>query len=154
MIRLRRAVEDDCDLVYQWRNDKLIRKNSLSDAAIPYSKHVEWFLNSLVRKDRVILLAYENELAVGVLRFDFFIEDGDIAEVSIYVSPGLWGQGIGKRMLVAGEQWLRDNMPVRHVVAKVKPANEASLKMFQSCGFEVDHMFFKKSIAGDEGQDL
>jgi phosphinothricin acetyltransferase len=59
-----------------------------------------------------------------------------VAEVSVYVAPSAWGQGIGKRLL----QTLVDSSEAEGIwtlQAGIFPENEASVKLHERCGFRV-----------------
>ena len=59
-----------------------------------------------------------------------------VAEVSVYVAPSAWGQGIGKQLL----QTLVDSSEAEGIwtlQAGIFPENEASVKLHERCGFRV-----------------
>jgi phosphinothricin acetyltransferase len=59
-----------------------------------------------------------------------------VAEVSVYVAPAAWGQGVGKRLL----QTLVDSSEAEDIwtlQAGIFPENEASVKLHERCGFRV-----------------
>lgn len=59
-----------------------------------------------------------------------------VAEVSVYVAPSAWGQGVGKRLL----QTLVDCSEAEGIwtlQAGIFPENEASVKLHQKLGFRV-----------------
>ena len=59
-----------------------------------------------------------------------------VAEVSVYVAPVVWGQGVGKRLL----QTLVDCSEAQGIwtlQAGIFPENEVSVKLHVKCGFRV-----------------
>ncbi|WP_420642629.1 GNAT family N-acetyltransferase [Candidatus Leptofilum sp.] len=59
-----------------------------------------------------------------------------VAEVSVYVAPTVWGQGVGKRLLQA----LVDSSEAAGIwmlQASIFPENEASVKLHEKCGFRI-----------------
>ncbi len=59
-----------------------------------------------------------------------------VGEVSVYVAPSAWGQGIGKRLLQAlVESSEAEGMWT--LQAGIFPENEASVKLHERCGFRV-----------------
>ncbi len=59
-----------------------------------------------------------------------------VAEVSVYVAPSAWGQGVGKQLL----QTLVDSSETEGIwtlQAGIFPENEASVKLHEKCGFRV-----------------
>ena len=59
-----------------------------------------------------------------------------VAEVSVYVAPAAWGQGVGKRLLqTLVERSEADG--IWTLQAGIFPENEASVKLHERCGFRV-----------------
>lgn len=50
--RLRKANENDCDLLYRFRNDPLVREMSFHTEEIHYTVHQEFFEKLLADRDR------------------------------------------------------------------------------------------------------
>ena len=44
---LRRATLEDCEILYEWRNDELVRKNSFCQEYIEQEEHIKWLRNFL-----------------------------------------------------------------------------------------------------------
>ena len=144
MITFRKAREEDCKDIFQWRNHPKVRKYFFDSREITYSEHKKWFEKSLKRDDRIILLAYDDSQAVGVIRFDFLKSEPLKAEIDIYVDPEFQKQGLGKEILIEGENWLKKNTQIKTLLSKVKEDNQASVKIFRYCGFKPKYIFFEK----------
>ena len=137
-LKIRLATENDVNLIYHWRNDPSTRKYFFDDSEIEKSNHEKWYLESLVIPSRHILIAEYIECPVGVVRFDV---KGNIAEVDIYTSPGSRQQGAGTIVLEAAINWVKKNLKnVEKVVAKVKPQNVPSLRVFEKNNFKHDYI--------------
>jgi len=145
-LQLRRAQSVDSGAIFAWRNHPDTRRYALDAGDIDREAHERWF--AAVREDRnhELLIAEREGQPVGVLRYD--IEAGR-GVVSIYLVPGLTGQGWGKRLLLAGERWLREERPdVRLCEAKIRAENAASLAVFQAVGYQPDLIMHRKKIYG------
>ena len=59
-------------------------------------------------------------------------------DIRIAVSPLFQNQGVGKFML---NTFLEDNKKIQ---AKIKIQNEASLRLFESCGFEKKYYILER----------
>jgi UDP-4-amino-4,6-dideoxy-N-acetyl-beta-L-altrosamine N-acetyltransferase len=149
MITLKEATEDDCHTLFQWRNHPKVREYFFDDRLISYHEHKKWFHNSLQRDDRLIFVAHLDGKPVGVIRFDMVKPEMRVAEIDIYVAPQRQGQGLGKKILAEGEDWVRERTRVRSLVARVIEENQASVKMFKSCGFISKYVFLEKEIIRD-----
>jgi RimJ/RimL family protein N-acetyltransferase len=71
---------------------------------------------------------------LGQVRFD---RAGNAAEIDIAVSPAMRGKGIGTLMLKKGCQSYFERCNVDRLVAEIKSDNEASRRVFEKAGFEV-----------------
>lgn len=146
-ISLRRATTGDSASLHAWRNHPDTRRLSFDPAAIEWETHERWLAKALADPDRELLIAESAGAALGVLRYD--IAAGR-AVVSIYLVPGLAGQGWGVRLLLAGETWLRrERCEVRWLDAEVSAGNLASTHAFQASGFVPSLTRFTKDIHGN-----
>ena len=144
-IRLRLAEKADCRLIFEWRNHPRVRRFFFDPGVIPFEDHEQWFLDSLNRSDRVIFVAQEGDIPFGVIRFDMDAQRKS-AEVDIYIDPHRQGQGLGTRLLDAGEQWIAENTNVEVLRARVMAENEASARMFEKCGFQPEFIQLVKAL--------
>ena len=134
LIRLRPAAPADRDDLFAWRNHPSVRKYSRDAGEIPYAAHCRWFARALDDAARHVLVAEVGKRALGVLRFD---EDraGQTAEISIYLTPDMQGQGWGDALLLAGIDWCRAHLELRGLTAEILPGNERSATIFARAGF-------------------
>lgn len=143
-IKLRPATAEDSAAIFSWRNDPVTRRYALDPSEFDRDSHEKWFANVLSDSNRELLIAEHDEQPIGVLRYD--IEAG-LATASVYLVPGLAGQGWGKCLLLAGEQWLqKERSDVRVCQAEVSADNDASLALFRSMGFVPYRSTFRKVI--------
>lgn len=146
MVNLRKAVLEDCQTVFKWRNHPKIREYFFDNRGLSYDEHRRWFEESLERGGRAILLALEGDRPVGVIRFDLDRFGPDTAEIDIYVSPENQGRGLGKAILSEGMAWIKKNSAVKRAFARVKRENKASIGMFRGCGFEESYVVFSREV--------
>lgn len=141
---LRKAAKEDVVSIFHLRNHPLVRINSFSTDELTFVDHQFWFYQSLKNIDRQILVAKNlyNKL-IGVVRFDFFQH---YAEVSIYIDPEEHGKGYGFKVLNKALQWISKNSRCQYVIAKVKPENIASHKLFLKAGFVEKQTHYEKIL--------
>lgn len=133
-IYLRDATYEDKDLLYEWANDEDVRKNSFSTGSISYDEHCIWFDNMMKNESIVQWILQEDDKPVGQIRITI---NGSEGSIGYSVSADRRGVGLGKIMLNLAIEKLSEDYPVvKKLVAKVKPENIASLKVFQNNGFE------------------
>lgn len=146
-IDLRRARKEDCDIIFSWRNHPDIRRHFFEPREIPYAEHKAWFEASLEREDRILLVGWQSDQPVGVIRFDFLDGGWEKAEIDIYVAPKWHGRGLGACMLNEGVRWVTQRTKAMTLVAKVKEENVASVATFRKSGFELKYLLFEKEIS-------
>ena len=130
----RRATRDDALLLWQWANDAETRRQSFTEAPIPYADHVQWLERRLASDATRLWIFSDAAGAVGQVRVE---RTGDDAEINIAVAPERRGRGLGTAMLRGALDAVRaewgDAVRPR---AQVFERNAASLRMFRRCGFQ------------------
>ncbi|MCM1258679.1 MAG: GNAT family N-acetyltransferase [Roseburia sp.] len=130
---LRDAEEFDMDLLFQWVNDKEVRKSSFQTKDITYEEHQKWFMDMLHREDARQYIYVLDEEPVGQIRIRLA---GEEAEISYSIAPKYRCMGYGKRMISALKRAVQGEYPdIKRLVAQVKPENVASQKVFLDCGY-------------------
>lgn len=137
MIYLRESTTDDMDLLYKWANDPDVRKNSFNMDPIPYESHVSWF--NRIMEDPTVLqyILMDDVIPVGQIRLNV---DGGNAEIGYSIGSEFRGKGYGHRILQLMAEKIAAECPqISTLVAKVKPDNIASNKLFESEGYEMKY---------------
>jgi spore coat polysaccharide biosynthesis predicted glycosyltransferase SpsG/GNAT superfamily N-acetyltransferase len=131
---VRRATMADARRLMDWRNDPATRAVSRRSAEVTWEDHVAWLKSSMLRDDRLLLVAEDGHGPVGTVRWDR-VADHEW-EVSITVAPPRRGQGLARRLLAAGEQCLSEvaGGPV-WCLAAVHVSNPASRRLFTGSGY-------------------
>lgn len=138
-LRMRRATVEDAVSLWSWRNAPEVRASALHPEEIHWTDHQAWLGRVLADDTRDLLIAERCDgwggwQPVGVVRYDV---SHDQAEVSIYLCPGLAGQGWGRRVLREGEHWLRMARPaLRQLTAVVRQDNPASRRLFIGAAYQ------------------
>lgn len=143
-ISIRRAGNDDCDSMCEWRNADETRRYIFDDKPIPLETHRIWFHNSLKNPDRMLLIGEIDNKPVGVLRYDFSENE---ALISVYLVPGGQGQGVGSQLIRCGSLWLKEHCPnIKAINAEIFKENVASLRAFESAGYKEYHAIYKEKL--------
>ena len=135
LLKLRKVRQEDCELLWKWANDPIVRTASFSSEAIAWEDHLGWFNNKLNSPSCYHFIAF-NDLGepIGQIRFD--IDEQLQSIVSISLAGNQRNQGYGKLMLQMAIAKLCQHISVTHIQALIKPDNVASIKLFESVGFE------------------
>ena len=133
-IDIRAADRSDCKDVYAWRFDIVSRTMSFNSNIPSYEEHFQWFNSSLNNTDRKMYIGEIASTKIGVCRFDHDSKS-EVVEVSININPKCRGRGYGKRLLTSSIRAFQE-VYKGEFLAKIKPENLASLKIFKSVGFQ------------------
>ena len=133
-IKIRLATISDSKSLFNWRSDEISRAMFFNESSPSIEEHNIWLEKFLSNVDCTLYIGELGDEKIGMCRFDFK-QSKRLAEVSINVSPTSRGRGLGKKLLFESiECYLGKNK--HNLLAKVKPNNLASLKIFDSVGFE------------------
>jgi len=145
-VRLRPATNDDAECLYQWVNrpDSLANKLKTHDP-ISHDSHCAWFRESQVSADTGIWIAECDGAAVGQVRLD---HRDRALEVDIYVDQQARGKGIALAMLDAARVCAATRWPETPLVARIRPDNWASRRLFAKAGYgsvtvAPDHLIYR-----------
>ena len=127
---LRPVSTGDCWFLYELSHDPSVRANSLSPYPPKWEDHKKW-LTSLVESSEKIgfVIEYHGE-SVGLVRAE---REQNHVKMSIAVRSGWRGIGLGTFGITKmAERAKTFGVPLR---AEVKMDNDASLRLFERCGF-------------------
>lgn len=133
MIYLRRCNLEDCDILYEWSNDKIVRQNAFNTSHILYSDHINWFTKSLESSKRIIFICMIDAIPVGMIRID--IENSE-AMISYLIDKKYRGRGIGTYMVKLLQETIEGDMGIDRLIGLVKKDNIASCKVFEKLGYD------------------
>jgi UDP-2,4-diacetamido-2,4,6-trideoxy-beta-L-altropyranose hydrolase len=132
-LELRRAVASDCEVFWEWANDPEARAASFRNHAISWEGHKAWFQDKLADPKAVLYTAANGGGApVGHVRYQI---EGKRAVLSINLDARFRGCGWGGKMLAAATERFFRESEVEVIDAYVKPANQASMKLFAGASF-------------------
>lgn len=144
-ISVRQATSADSDMLLVWRNHEAVRAVSRNPDVVSAEAHQAWFAAVMADDARSLLVGERDSVPIGCIRFD---EIGpDAAEVSIYLSSDVFGMGLGRSLLSAGEAWMAKNRPhIARIHAEVLGGNTASTSLFERAGYAPDSYRFSKGL--------
>jgi len=129
----RRAVEQDCSLLWEWANDPQVRDQSFTQTPISWDDHVKWFQARLAAPACAIFVVLdESQRPVAQVRFE--VQENGEAVIDVSVAAAHRGFGLGASVLREACAAFGRESGARPV-AYVKPGNVASLRAFERAGF-------------------
>ena len=157
---MRIATEDDLNDIVGIYNSTISTRQSTADTSeVSVKSRLEWFRQHDPQKRP--LLVHENKgKVVGWVSFQSFYGRpayDHTAEISIYISPGQRGKGLGRSLLEESLE-LTKKLNIKTVVCFIFSHNATSIKLFKSFGFkewgvlpgvaEMDGIEYSLSIIG------
>ncbi|MFA5412008.1 MAG: GNAT family N-acetyltransferase [Candidatus Micrarchaeia archaeon] len=139
-VSLRKAGEADVKQIFGWINEPSTREQSFSQKPVSLEEHVAYWNSRLKDGKNHSFIIHSGKEQVGLLRMDK--RDGAY-EVSILISEGHRGKGLATEALKAAIGMCKE-LGIRKLIAKVKPSNGASMKLFEDCGFQPAHVLFER----------
>ena len=98
-VTLRRATEEDAELLLAWQSYPQTRKYARNPAIPSAAEHSAWLLDRLGRGTCILNLIMWGRIPCGVLRLDRLSGDRSGYEVSVLTVPELQGRGIAREAL-------------------------------------------------------
>lgn len=136
VVRLRPAVDEDAPLLFDWANEKEVRRNRLSGSEpLEWLGHCEWLRRRIDRlePEDVFIAIYGDDCPVGVGRILMRPENND-GLISVLVDAGARRSGVGYQIikLLVSKIKKAGRVPV----ARVLTSNVSSQLLFAGCGFQ------------------
>jgi len=134
-ILFRFATPSDADRLLRWRNDPVTREAAFSSDEVTLEEHRAWLARTLKNPQRLLLIGMTRSFAaLCQVRFDRS-DDGRSAEISITIAPEARGKGYGSSAIAGAVGAYLANFDVKHIIARVKPSNPTSRRVFERAGF-------------------
>jgi UDP-2,4-diacetamido-2,4,6-trideoxy-beta-L-altropyranose hydrolase len=134
-VSLRAAVPEDCEQIFQWRNDPWIVALGARGTAVDIDEHTGWFKQVIVDTDRQLhVVCLDTGDEAGVTRVDLI--DPERAMLTIYLMQKFTGAGRGVEAIriasiLAFEAW----PSLEAIHASILSSNERSIVAFRKAGF-------------------
>jgi UDP-2,4-diacetamido-2,4,6-trideoxy-beta-L-altropyranose hydrolase len=143
-LKLRRAVEADCKIVWEWSNEPEVRSISFSTDNIPWETHKKWFFFQITDPNCIFLIASNGDgNLIGQIRYD--IRESD-AVISVSIDKEYRGLGYGQEIIALGCETMFTQLPIKTINAYIKENNIRSICVFTRAGF------INKGITINQGQ--
>jgi len=129
---LRRAVEKDGPLLFDWINDPAVRQWSFNKDIITLDEHKAWF-NSKVNNGNVLIWIFEYENApAGMVRLE---KEDDNVNLNYLIASHSRGKGLASNMLKMATVEVEGYWENINIFAYTLSDNIASIKSLKRAGF-------------------
>ena len=140
---IRRAILEDKDILYNWINDKSVRRVSFNKNLIPYKIHKTWFKKKMNDKNVLIYILDYKGIPVGMIRFE---KKNNIVMLSYLISKNYRGKKLGKQILLMGLDQINNLWEPKYIYAETVPINISSIRSLEGAGFSLKKTFDKKLL--------
>lgn len=132
-VALRPATLQDCQTVWEWRNEQATRDASFNTRYIPYEEHKSWFVYKLTDPhSRIFIVENTQGRDVGYIRCDLINQE---ATISVSIDSSERRKGYGTAAIRSASELLLGAEPVHRVIAHIRRDNPASMAAFERAGF-------------------
>jgi len=132
-IKFREAVENDCELLWKWRNDDETRKFSFNEKFIPLDEHKNWFYDVLNNPNtKIYIVLNEKNKPIGQIRLNL---NNNEAEINISIDREERGRGYGTEALKLISEIGFYNLKLNKLIGYIKENNKKSIYAFEKSGF-------------------
>lgn len=144
-----RPVElSDAMQLFQWRNEKATRANSLHGEELVYEDHVRWLKSVLgTAKAQYFFILMTGVVPIGQIRLSV---ENHMALISYSIDVTHRGCGYGRMILQMAEDKLREQRVHLTLIGYVKEENIASQRAFASLHYrescENDLLRYEKNV--------
>lgn len=140
-ITLRAVEPSDAELLYTWENNQALWPVSFTQ--VPFSRFIlEEFVNAAYqdiytnKQLRLMVDSKETHKTIGIV--DLFEFDPQHARcgVGIYIHESYRGKGSAHECITLLKEYCFGTLHLKQIFANVNQSNDASLGLFEKCGFE------------------
>lgn len=133
-LALRLATSKDCQLLWKWSNEPVVRAASFNTEPISWEEHIKWFNSKLNNPAWYCYILYnEKGLPIGQVRVDTM---GYEAEISISISSDFHSHGYGAEAIHLASMQLFRETAVKRINAYIKSENTASIIAFTKANYK------------------
>lgn len=144
-LNLRRTVDSDCEVFWDWANDPEARAASFRPEAISWEEHAKWFHAKMADPNAILYTATNKSGGrVGEVRYQI---EGKCAQLSISVDKRYRGLGMGQILLTLATEKVFQDSAIECIDAYVKATNTPSQRLFIGAAF---HRLSSESIEGQQ----
>jgi RimJ/RimL family protein N-acetyltransferase len=146
---LKKAEEKDLNLLYDWRNESEVRKNSLNTDLINYNNHITWFNNKINSDNCDIYIYYVNNVPVGQVRLEYLF---DTTIINYSIDINYRGKGYGNKIIILAESIIiNQTANIKYIEATIKKNNIPSIAIFDKLGYTLintdeDCNYYRKEL--------
>lgn len=138
----------DVKIFFNWRNDRLVRKNSRRKKKIKFSDHYNWYVKKLKSKKTLFFIFQLKNTPIGQVRLDCINKK---ILISYSVDKKYRKKGFGKFILKKVEKKSKRYFNNNRLYSVIDRNNIPSIKVFTElnykCYYKKKYLYYKKKLA-------
>lgn len=135
--QLRSVINDDVDMIFEWRNREQIRKNMYNNEIIPYDTHKKWFESILVSSNSQYFIYEQEGTPLGLVSFTNIDHNNGHASWAFY-SSDFSVRGVGSEMEKLALQYAFNSLNLNKLCCEVLDFNFPVVRFHQKHGFKLE----------------
>jgi diamine N-acetyltransferase len=132
---------EDIDHIYLWENDPEIWRVGATTEPISRNRIEEWIRHQsydiYATRQRRLIIEAEGKVVGSVDIFEFDPQHLRFGIGILIYAPEARGKGYAHAAIEAIKTYARDTLALKQIWASVAADNEASIALFEGCGFEL-----------------
>jgi RimJ/RimL family protein N-acetyltransferase len=158
--RIRTATIDDAEGLVEYLrvilDDRMASIADLDEMMLDVHRQREHLRRMQQRSDALALVALHGDEIIGYLSLEpgRRRKIGHTVELGMSVREDWRRKGVGRELIRRAEEWASSNDRIEKISLNVFSENEAALKLYESCGFQIEGRLIRQVKIGDEYQDL
>ncbi|EKT3956842.1 GNAT family N-acetyltransferase [Flavobacterium psychrophilum] len=131
----RKANNTDCELYFEWTNDKSVRMQSFNSDVVLYENHKKWFLNK-IEDSTCLMLIFQNYENINVGQVRIQKMNNQTAVIGVSIAKEFRGKGFASVIIEAASISFLNENPDFEIDAYIKEENIGSKIAFEKANFE------------------
>jgi len=141
-LSLRKVIENDESLLFNWINDPDVRRWSFNRQLITLDEHKVWFRQKFTDKNILIFILEDANAPVGMVRLE---KKENKILLNYLIAPQSRGKKLASKMLKMAMIELNYYWKNFNVLAYTLPENIASIKSLEKAGFSLKNSSAEKN---------
>lgn len=133
---IRKVIRDDFEILFLWRNDDEVVKNSRYQNHISREEFEEWFEERIENKKIHMFILEKGKEKIGQIKIE---PSANELLITYSVAKEYRKKGFGKRLVIDLEEYIKENkelfMEYDELVAYINAKNCSSISVFKSLNF-------------------
>ena len=127
-LSLRPVLSSDCELLFKWKNDPIVRNSAFNTQIVRKEEHESWFSCAIKNSEIKIFILEADGVPVGQVRLN---RNGNVGTIDYSIDEHYRGKGLGKKIISLVENEMKKTGFVSVLKAEVKKDNISSQKVFE-----------------------